>query len=83
MESEKSFSYHLLCLHRQLDKDLLQLLVDKVDAELFEPILLEDLEAVDVKNADAQHLLFRLVLHCLVHPAHEVVKQPEYVLTTR
>ena len=68
---------HLLCLHCQLDEDLLQLLVDKVDAELLEPVLLEDLEAVDVEDADAEHLLLRLVLHRLVHPHHQVVKQPD------
>ena len=66
--------HHLLGLHCQLDEDLLQLLVDKVDAELLEPVLLEDLEAVDVEDADALHLLLRLVLHCLVHPHHQVVK---------
>ena len=68
---------HLLCLHCQLDEDLLQLLVDKVDAELLEPVLLEDLEAIDVEDADAEHLLLRLVLHRLVHPHHQVVKQPD------
>ena len=68
---------HLLCLHRQLNEDLLQLLVDKVDAELLEPVLLEDLEAVDVEDANAEHLLLRLVLHRLVHPHHQVVKQPD------
>lgn len=33
---------HLLRLQRQLDEDLLQLLVDKVDAELLEPISLQE-----------------------------------------
>ena len=48
---------HLLCFHCQLYEDLLQLLVDKVDAELLEAVLLEDLKAVDVEDADAEHLL--------------------------
>ena len=48
---------HLLCLHCQLYEDLLQLLIDKVDAELLEAVLLEDLEPVDVEDADAEHLL--------------------------
>ena len=64
----------LLRLHGQLNEDLLQFLVDEVDAELLEAVLLEDLEAVDVEDADALHLLLRLVLHCLVHPHHQVVK---------
>ena len=67
----------LLRLHGQLNEDLLQFLVDEVDAELLEAILLEDLEAVDVEDADAEHLLLRLVLHRLVHPHHQVVKQPD------
>lgn len=41
----------LLGLQRQLDEQLLQLLVAEVDAELLEAVLLEDLEAVDVQDA--------------------------------
>jgi len=41
----------LLGLQRQLDEDLLQLLVHIVDTELLEAVLLEDLEAVDVQDA--------------------------------
>lgn len=33
---------HLLRLQRQLDEDLLQLLVDKVDAELLKPVFLQE-----------------------------------------
>ena len=66
----------LLRLHGQLNEDLLQFLVDEVDAELLEAILLEDLEAVDVEDADAQHLLLGVVLHRLVHPRHQVVEEP-------
>ena len=69
-------SSNLFRLHRQLNEDLLQLLVDKVDAELLEAVLLEDLEAVDVEDAGAHHLLLRLVLHRLVHPHHQIVKEP-------
>ena len=77
LRNNKSLVSHLLSLHCQLNEDLLKLLVDKVDAELLEAVLLEDLEAVDVEDADAQHLLLRLVLHRLVHPHHQVVKQPD------
>ena len=66
----------LLRLHGQLNEDLLQFLVDEVDAELLEAILLEDFEAVDVEDADAQHLLLGVVLHRLVHPRHQVVEEP-------
>ena len=52
-----SWLFHLLCFHCQLYEDLLQLLVDKIDAELLEAVLLEDLKAVDVEDADAEHLL--------------------------
>ena len=44
----------LLRLERELDEDLLQLLVAVVDAELLERVRLEDLEAVDVQHADGQ-----------------------------
>ena len=66
----------LLRLHGQLNEDLLQFLVDEVDAELLKAILLEDFEAVDVEDADAQHLLLGVVLHRLVHPRHQVVEEP-------
>ena len=66
----------LLRLHSQLNEDLLQFLVDEVDAELLEAVLLEDFEAVDVEDADAQHLLLGVVLHRLVHPRHQVVEEP-------
>ena len=39
---------HLLGLESEFDEDLLQLLVDVVDAELLKAVLLEDLEAVNV-----------------------------------
>lgn len=48
-------------LERQLDEDLLELLVDIVDAELLERVALEHLEAVDVQHADHQLPL------CLLH----------------
>ena len=58
-------SSNLFRLHRQLNEDLLQLFVDKIDAELLEPVLLEYLEPVDVENPDADHLRLgrRVVLH--------------------
>lgn len=42
----------LLGLKGQFDEDLLEFLVDVVDAELLEGVILEDLEAVDVQDAD-------------------------------
>ena len=42
----------LFLLQNQLDEDLLQFLVAVVDAELFERVDVEDLEAVDVEHAD-------------------------------
>lgn len=38
----------LLPLQSQLDEDLLQLLIDVVDAELLERVVLEDLETEDI-----------------------------------
>ncbi len=50
---------HLFCLQCELYEDLLQFLVDKVNAELLKAIFLEDLEAVDVQdpNVDFLHRL--------------------------
>ena len=42
----------LLLLEHQLDEELLQVLVAVVDAELLEGVVVEDLEAVDVEDAD-------------------------------
>ena len=42
----------LLLLQHQLDEDLLQLLVAVVDAELLETVLAEDLETIDVEDAN-------------------------------
>ena len=47
---------HLLSLECELYEDLLQLLVDVVDAELLKAVLLEDLKAVDVQDADGDFL---------------------------
>src|SRR5271170_4433113 len=42
-----SFVFFLFGLQGQLNKDLLQFLVDVIDAELFEGVPLENLESVD------------------------------------
>ena len=63
-------STHLFGLQGQLDKDLLQLLVDEVDAELLETVLLEDLKPVDVQDPEGQEaglFMASLNLHGLVH----------------
>ena len=59
----KKFSYVILSLlsylfsfEREFNEDLLQLLVDKVDAELLETVLLEDLESVDVQDANVEQI---------------------------
>ena len=51
----------LLCLERELDEDLLQLLVHVVDAELLKGVAFEDLEAVNIQEADGVHALVVLV----------------------
>jgi len=64
----------LFRLECELDEDLLQLLVHKVDAELLEPVLLENLKAVDVQDAQGQVaglLLAALNLHGSVDPLQE------------
>ena len=45
----------LLRLERQIDEQLLQLLIAVVDAELLEPVLLKDLKAIDVQQT--HHIL--------------------------
>ena len=41
----------------RLDEDLLKFFVDIVDAKLFEAVVVEHLEAVDVQYADVEHFL--------------------------
>ena len=42
----------LLGLEGKFDKDLLELLIDVVDTQLFERIVLENLETVDIQNTN-------------------------------
>lgn len=62
----------LLALEGEFDEDLLQLLVDKVDADLLKVVVLEDLKAVDVEHSDVE--LCRVVLHAVIQSVHEPVK---------
>ena len=55
------FSY-LLRFEGELNEDLLEFLVDKVDAELLESVLGEDLEAVDVKDPQVEQIRFLLFI---------------------
>lgn len=48
----------LFVLEGELDEDLLQLLVHVVDAKLLEAVSTEDLEPVDVQNAQVESLAF-------------------------
>ena len=43
---------HLFSLQCQLYEDLLQLLIDVVDTELLEAVPREDLESIDIQNAN-------------------------------
>jgi len=42
---------YLLRLQSELDEDLLEFLVDEIDAKLLEAVALEDLKSVNVQNA--------------------------------
>ena len=55
-------SFTFLSLQYSLVEELLQLFVDKVDADLFEGVELEDLESSDVEDADERHLLHGWIL---------------------
>ena len=58
----------LLRLQSQFNEDLLQFLVDKVDAELFEAVLLKNLKAVNIKNSNIEEAGgLACVLHCLIN----------------
>lgn len=48
---QRSYLFGLQC---KLYEDLLKLLVDKVNAKLFEAVLLEDLETIYVENTDLE-----------------------------
>ena len=51
-----------MSLEYSLVEELLQLFVDKVDADLLEGVELEDLESSDVEDADERHLLHGWIL---------------------
>ena len=53
-----------------LVEELLQLLVDIVDADLFEAVVVEDLKAGDVEDADVGDLLHCRVTQGLVALVH-------------
>ena len=53
-----------------LVEELLQLLVDIVDADLFEAVVVEDLKAGDVEDADVGDLLHGRVTQGLVALVH-------------
>ena len=55
----------LLGFQSKFDEDLLELFVDVVNAELFEAVLVEYLEAVDVQDSDVD--LLNVLSHCSVH----------------
>ena len=54
--------YFLELQYYSLVEELLQLFVDKVDADLLEGVELEDLESCDVEDADERHLLHGWIL---------------------
>lgn len=63
----------LFCFEGELDEDLLELLVDVVDAQLLEGVVLEDLEAEDVlqpREIQALHasvgMLTKIPMRCAV-----------------
>ena len=62
-----------------LVEELLQLLVDIVDADLFEAVVVEDLKAGDVEDADVGDLLHGRVTQGLVALVHH---NPEIQLQT-
>ena len=50
-------SPHLFGFQRQLNEDLLEFFIDKVDAELLEAVASEDLKSVDVENSHVDDFL--------------------------
>ena len=53
-----------------LVEKLLQLLIDIVDADLFEAVVIKDLEAGDIEDADVGDLLHRWIAQGLVTLVH-------------
>ena len=49
-----------------LIEELLQLLVDVIDADLLKAVVVEDLETSNVEDADVGHLLHRWVAKSLI-----------------
>ena len=64
--------FFLLDLQGQLDENLLQLFVDVVDTKLLKSILFENLESVDIQNAEHQRIGFLAKRH--VDALHDVVE---------
>lgn len=65
---------HLLCLERELNEDLLQLLVHVIDAELLKSIALEDFEPVNVQDANVE--LPSIGVHGIVDDLERRLKGP-------
>jgi hypothetical protein len=64
----------LFGLERELDENLLQTLVDIVDAELLETVLAKDLKAVDIENAHHQAVVVVLPAQRFVHTSDDPVE---------
>ena len=61
---------YLFSFESELNEDLLEFFIDKVDAELFEAIFLENLETINVQDSQSQESLTSMVTlngHGLVH----------------
>jgi len=64
----------LLSLEGELDEDLVELLITKVDTELLKAVPFKDLEAVDIQHSD-QETLVVLPVHQVVRAQHNPVKE--------
>ena len=74
----------LLRLQGQFNEDLLKFLVDKVDAELFEAVLLKNLKAVNIQNSDIEEAGgLACVLHCLINFLEKLKSFPRPLFLSR
>ena len=56
---------YLFCFQRKFNEDLLEFLIDIINAELFKSVPLKDLKTVDIQNTNVD--FFMGVLHSYVH----------------
>jgi len=66
----KNKASNLLSFQSELDKNLLQLLIDKIYTKLLKAVPLENLKAINVQNANCEQFFRFFDVHGRIHRCH-------------